>query len=281
VSTLHDIPVLGSGMGFRHQIKEQIFAAQEDIDFVEIITEQYLRNLLSIEKLEEVCDLFQVIPHGVGLSIGSAARPSATYLNRLKRISDITQAPYYSEHLCQTQAPGIDLGHLTPLWFTEETLAHTIDHVNLVQDTLGKPLVLENVTYKFEIPHFSMPQSEFFHRLVEATDCGVLLDLTNIFINATNHGYSAVEFMDAMPLDHVVQTHIAGGYWRNTQVVDSHSHPVQDETWELLTLLAQRIKIKGVILEHDDNFPDMPNLVSQINKARQIALSTEFSLRKC
>ena len=266
------IPVMGSGLGYRSQLKKQIFAAKEEIDFVEVVTDQFLRGSAQTAELEEVCDHFPVIPHGVGLSIGSAAPPKASYLKGLKRISDLTGSPYYSEHLCLTEVPGIDLGHLSPLWFSEDLLKRTINHVNLVQDTLGKPLALENVTYTFEIPNPGMSQTEFFGRLVEATDCGVLLDITNVFINATNHGFSAADFMEAMPLDRVMQLHIAGGYWKKGKVVDGHSHPVQDETWSLLSLLAEKTEIKGIILEHDSNFPEIENLVTQVAKAREIGL---------
>ncbi|MDQ2714346.1 MAG: DUF692 domain-containing protein, partial [Chloroflexota bacterium] len=132
------------------------------------------------------------------------------------------------------------------------------------------PLILENVTYYFDIPGNSMSQAEFFNRLIAATGCGILLDITNVFINSVNHGFDPVAFLDQMPLDHVVQVHLAGGYWFNDYLVDGHSEPVQEESWELLRALAARCRIKGVIFEHDRNFPDMELLLRQVQRAKRI-----------
>ncbi|MCB0196149.1 MAG: DUF692 domain-containing protein [Anaerolineae bacterium] len=266
------IPYLGSGMGFRRSMKQAIFDARDSIDFVEIITDQYAEgDPRYMRELEEASDIFQVIPHGIGLSIGSAGPLSRDYLRAIKHISDLTRSPYYSEHLCMTQAPGINIGHLSPLWFTEPVLENTINRVAQVQNYLGKPLILENVTYAFDIPQAEMPQTEFFNRLVAATGCGVLLDITNVFINSTNHGYDPIAFLEEMPLDNVVQVHVAGGFWRDDVLIDGHSEPVQEESWGLLEQLAAKIKVRACILEHDSNFPESINpLVDQVNRARKI-----------
>ena len=262
------IPVLGSGLGYRRQIRQDILAARDEIDFLEIITDEYMDNPAYARHLEALCDIFPVITHGVGLSIGSATPPDRQYLRAIKRLSDLTRSPYYSEHLCMTQAPGLDIGHLSPIWFTEEMLATTIRQVNQVQDFLEKPLVLENVTYMMPIPHNSMSQTEFFNRLVEATGCGILLDVTNIFINSVNHRFDAAAFLRAMPLSHVIQVHIAGGVWRDGLLVDTHSRPVQEESWQLLALLTSLTKVRGIILEHDARFPKIDVLLSQVKRAR-------------
>lgn len=169
-----------------------------------------------------------------------------------------------------TRVPGRDIGHLAPLWLTEELLQHMIRHVLMVQDYLEKPLILENVTYTLEIPQSTMSQTEFFHRLVKATGCGVLLDVTNVFINATNHQFDAEHFLEQMPLDHVVQIHLAGGYWRNGWLVDGHSELVPQEIFDLYQVLASRCLIKGVIFEHDAHFPPFADLLQQMERARSI-----------
>ncbi len=265
-----DLPFLGVGLGYRQVLDEGIFAFKEEIDFLEIITEQYIHNMNNRDRLERICEQFQVIPHGVSLSIGSMAPLDRDYLRAVKQICDLTKAPYYSEHLCMTSAPGIETGHLSPLWFTEETLHNAIRNVSEVQEYLGKPLILENVTYLFEIPNSHMSQMEFFQRLVSATGCGVLLDATNVFINALNHHFDPVAFLDEMPLDHVVQVHLAGGYWKHGTFVDGHSELVQEESWDVFKALVARCQVKGVIFEHDDNFPEMLLLVEQIRRAKKI-----------
>lgn len=269
-NALTAIPVLGSGLGYRRQLRQGILNARAEIDFLEIITDEYCDNLNYARHLEALCDIFPVITHGVGLSIGSATPLDRQYLRAIKRLSGLTQSPYYSEHLCLTQVPGLDIGHLSPIWFTEEMLAITIRQVNQVQDFLEKPLVLENVTYMMAIPHNSMSQTEFFNRLVAATGCGILLDVTNIFINSMNHHFDAAAFLQAMPLDHVIQVHIAGGVWRDGLLIDTHSRPVQEESWQLLELLTSLTKVRGIILEHDARFPKMDVLLAQVKRARTL-----------
>lgn len=264
------IPRLGAGIGYRRELKEGIFGARDAIDFLEIITEQFLYDPAAIDELEEVCDRFAVVPHGIGLSVGSPSLDTG-YLRAIKRVSDITRSPYYSEHLAMTRAPGIDIGHLSPLWFTTTVLRHAIDNVRRVQDLLKKPLVLENITYPFEIPFAQMRQAEFFARLVEATDCGILLDVTNVYINSVNHHFDPVVFLQDMPVARVVQVHLAGGYSKDGILVDSHSEPIEAGIWALLERLTELTAVRGSILEHDANFPeDFDILLSQVERARTI-----------
>jgi uncharacterized protein (UPF0276 family) len=266
---LSAIPVLGSGLGYRRELRQAILESRSTVDFLEVVTEQFIGGGERLRELEEICAVFPVIPHGVGLSIGSVD-VDADYLRAIKRVSDVAKSPYYSEHLAMTRAPGIDIGHLAPLWFTETVLRHTIDNVRHVQDYLQKPLVLENVTYQFVIPGAGMTQAEFFTRLVEATQCGVLLDVTNVYINSVNHQFDAVAFLKEMPLESVVQIHLAGGYVKDGMVIDAHSERVDEGSWQLLDVLTGMTVIKGSILEHDANFPeDMSAMLDQLDRARQ------------
>jgi uncharacterized protein (UPF0276 family) len=265
-----EIPVLGSGLGYRRELKDAIFRSREAIDFLEIITEQFLGDPALVRELEYLCQTFPVIPHGIGLSVGSKTL-DPVYLEGIRRISDIAAAPYYSEHLAMTRAPGVEIGHLSPLWFTETILRVTTDNVHRVQGLLDKPLVLENVTYAFEIPGAGMTQAEFFTRLVEATGCGVLLDVTNLYINSENHGFDPVGFLKQMPLDRVVQVHLAGGYEADGVKIDSHSEPVEEGSWQLLETLAELTSVKGSIVERDANFPEeIGSLLEQVARAREI-----------
>lgn len=263
------IPGLGVGLGYRSELREGILANRERIDFLEIICDNYLRESSALAALEELCTLFPVIPHGVGLSIGSVMPLEPAYLRSIKRVSDLTGSPYYSEHLCMTRVPGRDIGHLAPLWFTEELLQHVTDRVLRLQDYLQKPLILENVTYMLEIPS-PMRQTEFFRRLVEATGCGILLDVTNVLINATNHQFDARDFLKQMPLSHLVQIHLAGGYWRGGWLVDGHSELVPPEVFALLEFLTSLCPIKSVIFEHDAHFPPIADMLGQMDHVRSI-----------
>ncbi|GHO55869.1 DUF692 domain-containing protein [Ktedonobacter robiniae] len=264
------IPALGVGIGYRSELREGIFSNRDRIDFLEIITENYLSHPDAYRSLEELCDHFPVIPHGVDLSIGSMMQLETPYLKAIKRISDVTKAPYYSEHLCMTKTPGRYIGHLAPLWFSEELLQHVIRRVQMLQDYLEKPLILENVTYMLEIPSSPMSQTEFFQRLVEATDCGILLDVTNVFINAANHAFDARQFVAHMPLSHLVQVHLAGGYQRGGWYVDGHSELVPPNIFSLFEYLVSLCQVKSVIFEHDAHFPPITDLLQQMDQARAI-----------
>jgi uncharacterized protein (UPF0276 family) len=265
---LAQIPTIGSGLGYRRDISNQILAARDRIDVLEVVTEQFFG---AEEELEEIVDRFPVIPHGVGLSVGTVGAVDWDYLRMVKKISDITQAPYYSEHLAVTRAAGVDIGHLSPIWFTEDMLHAVINNVSTVQDFLGKPLVLENISYLFSIPNSTMTQDEFFGRMVEATGCGVLLDVANVHINAQNHGFDPVAFLEAMPLHAVVQIHLAGGYWDGDIYIDAHSERVNGPTWALLDELVARVPIRVSILEQDAKFPDdIGVLLADIERSRRV-----------
>lgn len=267
-SALEQIPVFGSGLGYRPEIRHEIYDHADEIDVLEVITERYTDGRR--DELEELSERWAVIPHGVSLSIGTVGLLDREHLRRIRLVTEITGAPYYSEHLCFTQVPGIELGHLAPLWLTEPVLRSTIDHVHQVQNELARPLVLENVTYLFEVPNAAMRQAEFFAKLVEATGCGVLLDVTNVYINSVNHGFDPDEFLDEMPLENVVHVHLAGGYWEDDVLIDGHSHPVPEEVWALFDVLASRAGVKTVILEHDTDFPEsFAPLVDQVARARE------------
>lgn len=169
-----------------------------------------------------------------------------------------------------TKTPGCYIGHLAPLWFSEELLQHVIRRVHMLQDYLEKPLILENVTYMLEIPSSPMSQTEFFQRLVEATGCGILLDVTNVFINAANHAFDARQFVAHMPLSHLVQVHIAGGYQRGGWYVDGHSELVPPDIFSLFEYLVSLCQVKSVIFEHDAHFPPIADLLQQMDRARAI-----------
>lgn len=265
-----DVPHYGSGLSYRHALKADIFDAREEIDFLEIISDNFFEEGPK-DTLRELCDTFPVVTHGVGLSIGSADGIEDTYLQNVKAVLDITGGPFYSEHLCHTRVPGIDIGNLSPLWFSESLLQQVVENVDHVQQTLGKRLVLENVSYFFDIPSNDLSQGEFFNRLVDQTGCGVLLDITNVYINTLNHGTRAARLLDSMPLDDVLEVHIAGGRWENDYLFDSHTEPVQEGSWTLLAELLQRTHVHGIILEHEADFPQsFSALTDQLARARNL-----------
>jgi uncharacterized protein (UPF0276 family) len=268
---LADIPHLGSGLALRPQTKVEMFAAAAKVDFVEIPSDRYAFAPHLWGDLERARERFRhLVPHGIDLSIGSAVPPDRAYLRAIKRLADFVHAPYYSEHLSVTRTPGVRVGSLAPLWLTEETLASTVARVRQVQEFLERPLVLETITTVVEIPHAGMPAPEFFARLVAQSDCGILLDLANIHINATNHKFDADAFVDAMPLSAVIQVHLAGGMFVNGTLVDGHCRPVPEDVWTLFERVTRKANVRGVLIEHDTDFPPFAELLAQVERARSL-----------
>jgi hypothetical protein len=245
----------------------EIYAAHDQLDFVEVLADHFFTHP---DELKKIAEVFTVIPHGVGLSIGTAGPVDQEYLAAARRVSDVSDAPYYTDHVCMTRVPGIDLGHLAPLWFNEEILSSTIANVRQVQEYLGKPLVLETITNLVADPDPAMSQTEFFGRLTEETDCGILLDVTNVYTNSVNHIFDPAAFIRELPLEHVIQVHLAGGQWQNGVLIDSHSRPVPDEVWELYGGLCEKADVRAVVLEQDNDLSELPPLLEQVWRARRI-----------
>ncbi len=264
------VPFLGSGFGYRREISAEIFQHADQIDFVEVIADQYMYGVSSLRFLQRLRETFIVIPHGVGLSIASPGPLEESYADLACNVSDACDSPYYSDHLCMTKVPGIDLGHLAPMWFTAELLKNTIEKVDRLQSRLGKQVVLENVTYDFTIPGADLSQEEFFGELVGATGCGMLLDVTNLYTNSVNHGFDPLEALGRLPLESIVQVHLAGGFWDGGVLFDGHCAPVPEEVWALFEQLVERTPVRAALLEHDAHFPAIEELLSQVSRAREL-----------
>lgn len=265
------LPVLGAGLAYRGEIEEQIKANRTKIDFLELISDHYIdTNPFKDQELADLSEIFPIVLHGVAMSIGTAAPLEDEYLRSLARIARKSNALWLSDHLCFTKAGGIDLGQLTPLPFTEEAIEVVCQNVKRVKRHVNAPFLLENITYYFPIPGAEMGEAEFITRVIKQADCGLLLDVTNLFTNATNHHYDPYEFLKSIPLDRVVQIHLAGGMWMQEVLIDSHSHAVPVEVWELLTWVVAHSPVKGILLERDDNFPPISELIGELEAARKI-----------
>ena len=265
------------GIGYRAEIAKELYLNRHKISTVEVITERYINSSSDFERLKKISEEFKVLPHGVSLSISSNLF-DRDYLRKIKMVCQITRCEYYTEHLCLTRAPGIDIGHLSPIRYTDQNLKKIIKNVNLIQDFLEMPLVLENISYSFELPGNSMSHEEFFYRLSEETNCGLLVDVTNLHTNAYNHQFDPYHYINNLPLNKVIHVHIAGGYYdRNGELIDSHSQAVEQRSFELLEYLHKKTSIKTVILEHDSNFPDdIQELLSLIEIANMILKNKDW-----
>jgi hypothetical protein len=269
--TLASIPALGAGVGYRDPYRGDLFLNRSSVDFLEIIADHYFDPMPG--KSEELALLrghFPLIPHGLNLSLGSAEGPDRNYARAFASLVNDLQPPYWSEHLAVTRAGGVEIGHLAPLPFTREAVETVCRNVSAMRELTEVPLILENITYTIAFPGNEMTEAEFLTRVTERTGCGLLLDVTNLYTNAANHGYDLDAFLDRAPLDRVVQLHFTGGFWEDGILVDSHSEPTPPEVWALLEEIMRRAPVKGVILERDENLPPFSEILGEVTRAREI-----------
>lgn len=266
------------GLGFRPQLKSDIFLNQKEIDFLEITADHYIDATVGkLAELELLKNHFPLIPHGLGLSLGSAEGVDESYLEKFAALVDNVQPEWFSDHICFTKSGGVDIGHLSPVPFTKESLRVLIRNILRVKERIKKTLILENITYMFRYPFAEMDEAEFLRTLLDETDCGLLLDVTNLYINSVNHGYDWRKFLDKLPLERVVQLHFVGGHRHKNYLIDSHSQKTQDEIWEIFREVCSRSDVKGVILERDENFPPFSEILEELQTARLLSEKSNFS----
>ncbi len=221
------LPVLGVGLGWREEIASSILDHREQVDWCELISDHFINA--SEERLAAVRGISRtlpLIPHGLDLSIGSDAPPDSAYIKGLAVLVETVRAPWFTDHLCFTRGGGLNLGQLAPLQFSEEVLEVVERNVRHLRSVIQTPFLLENISYDFVVPGGSMDEATFINETVRRADVGLLLDVTNVFTNAENHAFDPRAFIDRLPLDRVVQLHVAGGHQINGRWVDSHSFPV-------------------------------------------------------
>lgn len=275
---------LGAGIGYRRQYRAALLAegglsspsAQANRarpSVLEIIPDHFFADPSALEPLAAA---YPMVFHDVGLSIGTADGPahavSRARIDRIVSLIQIGKPALLSDHVAMTRSPsGIDLGHLCPVWTTRETVGLLCDRIRAWEDALQLPVALENIAAPFVIPGGDMAEPELFCELVAKTNCGMLLDLTNVLANAHNFGFDPVEWLARYPLEAVVQVHLAGGVIHNELWIDTHSHPVADDSYDLLVRIRDRAaKLAAIIVERDERLPPLAELVAEARRAEMI-----------
>jgi uncharacterized protein (UPF0276 family) len=270
-SNLANLPQLGVGIGFREPFRSELFFNQDKVDFLEIVAEHYLDVTQSQQQeLELLMAHFPIVPHAINLSIGSAEGIDEDYLQKLAKLINKINPPWWSEHLSFTRARGVEIGHLSPLPYTPEAVDVVCQNIEQIKRYIDVPLILENITYLLTIPGAQMTEAQFIGEVAERCDCGLLLDVTNLYTNSVNHDYDANQFLDQLPLERVIQLHFTGGFWHDGVLIDSHSHSTPSEVWRLMLEVLKRVTPKGMILERDENIPPFAELVGELAQARAI-----------
>ncbi|MFK7894411.1 MAG: DUF692 domain-containing protein [Myxococcota bacterium] len=278
-----DIPFLGVGVGLRTahyadvlergHTREEATGSTEvlSVDWFELLSENYMVDGgRPLRILEEVRALTPVALHGVSMNIGSSDPLDADYLNDLERLIKRVDPSWISDHLCWTGVGGHQLHDLLPLPYTEEAIRHVAARVRQVQDRLGRPLALENVSSYITYKEDTLSEWEFLLAIVEEADCGILLDVNNIYVSAHNHSFDAERYIDSIPPGRVFQIHLAGHSRSDEILIDTHDHPVCDEVWALYERAIARLGPVSTLIEWDDQIPTYARLVEEANKARGI-----------
>jgi uncharacterized protein len=260
---------LGVGVGLRRCHYTKILEEHPPLDWFEVVSENFMvAGGRPLQVLEGVRSHYPIVMHGVSLSIGSTDPLNFKYLNELAALARRFEPAWVSDHLCWTGVGGHNLHDLMPLPYTDEVVRHVARRLRQVQELLERTILIENVSSYMEFTCSRLSEWEFLSAVAEEADCGILLDINNIFVNAFNHGFDAVHYIDSIPAERVAQFHLAGHSDHGAYLLDTHDHPIHSEVW---TLYEHAVSLFGrvpTLIEWDDNIPEFEVLSSIADEAR-------------
>ena len=261
----------GCGTGFHREHHDWVLAEHPAVPWFELISENFMvpggRPRHVLERLRRD---WPVALHGVSLSPGSDEPVDPGYLRRLKDLVSWVQPAIVSDHLCWTGLGGHNSHDLLPLPFTEEVVRTAAAKIRQFQDTLGRRILVENVSTYLRFDGSTMTEWEFVAAVAAEADCGILLDVNNVFVNSRNHGFDPAEYLAALPVDRVAQFHIAGHEEHGQVVLDTHDRPVDTAVWDLFRRAVARFGPRPAIIERDEHIPEFPVLLDEIRQAQRI-----------
>ena len=267
--TRHRIPDLGIGVGFRNKHQDDVLekGGSPHVRWYEVISENFMvEGGRPIHNLERLRSLAPVVTHGVGLGVGGEAL-DRDYLRALKRVLARVDPPYFTDHLCFTRAVGRDLHDLLPLPYTRESVEHVVEHVKRVQGELERPFAIENVSSYLAYGSSTMTEWQFVAEIAERADCGILFDVNNVYVSSRNHRFDPKTYVDAMPVERIVQIHLAGHTDRGTFLLDTHSDHVVAPVWELYERTIRRTGPVATLIEWDEDIPEWDVLAAEAELA--------------
>lgn len=263
-------PNLGIGIGLRIPHYEAILSTLPPIDWFEIISENFMvEGGKPLDILDRILEHYPVVQHGVSLAIGSPDPLDWDYLKKLKKLARHTKTPWFSDHLCWGRLPGAHYHDLLPLPYTQETILYVAERAKIVQDFLEIPFALENLSSYLAYRQDEMSEWEFYAAIVEKAGIYMMLDVNNIYVSSRNHGFNPYDYYKHLPLERVIQMHLAGHSDCGDYVLDTHDHPVRDEVWKLYGEIYPLTKGVSTLLEWDDNFLSLEDTWKEALKAKQ------------
>jgi len=271
-----EAPCLGFGVGLRPKHYPDVLArarrGELEVDWFEAISENYMvAGGRPPRVLGEVRAARPLVLHGVSMNLGSTDPLDEAYLRELAALAARFEPAWISDHLCWTGVGGSNLHDLLPLPYSEESVRHVAARIARVQDRLGRRIAVENVSSYAAFHADAMSESEFLTAVCETADCGILLDVNNVFVNAHNHGFDAAAYLDSVPAERVFQLHLAGHSVNGGLLIDTHDHAVCDEVWALYARAVRRLGPVSTLIEWDDRIPGWDRLVREVERARAVS----------
>jgi uncharacterized protein (UPF0276 family) len=269
------LPAAGFGLGLRTAHYAEIEGTRphsSGIDWFEVLSENYMdAGGKPLAMLDRVRRDYPVVMHGVSMSVGTIEGPSNAYLHALKTLADRIEPLWVSDHLCWTGTMGKNMHDLFPLPYTEEALAAVVRNVRRVQDYLGRPILLENVSSYLSFSDDTLQEWEFVRAVAEQSDSLILLDVNNVYVSSVNHGFDPHAYLRALPVNRVQQIHLAGHSVQQDIIIDTHDHPVADPVWALYESALRRFGPVSTMIERDDAIPPLAELSAELRRARAIS----------
>lgn len=263
-----EVPLVG--LGFRPMVADWVLSHPDVIDCLELTAEHFFDG--GQEVLSRLRNLYPISVHGLGLSLGTPGPLDSETLSQFQRVVDLAGARWTSEHIAFTKTDQVDLGHLNPVPLTDDSLQTLIDHAREVMDRCQKPLLLENITSYLRVPG-QMSETEFINRLCQRSGAGLLLDVTNLFINSRNHDFDPIDWLHQIAPQHIQQLHIvgytfSGGVWH-----DRHCEPIQQELFELAAKVVSYAPVESIIVERDDDSATADQMESELLRLQDVCES--------
>jgi uncharacterized protein len=267
-----DKPFLGFGLGLRTEHYIEILESDSNVDWFEVITENYLVDGgKPLDFLFRIRERYPMVMHGVSMSVGSTDPIDWEYLKQVKTLADRLDVPWFSDHLCWTGVDHRNLHDLMPLPYNDDTVKHVASRVRDIQDYVGRRMLIENLSSYVTFKDSVMTEWDFLGAVSEYADCGILLDINNIYVSAFNHEFAAMDYLRSIDPARVYQFHLAGHFNAGDYIVDTHDHPVIDPVWSLFEAAVRRFGPVSTMIERDADIPPLEEVVAELDHARSLA----------
>lgn len=260
----------GSGLGLRPEHYQDFVRAQQRVDWLEILTDNYLvPGGKPLHFLEKIRRDYPIAMHGVAMNLGSTDPLDRHYLDAVRRLAEQFEATVVSDHLCWTGVQGQYLHDLLPLPYTDEAVSHVAQRIRQAQDILGRRIAIENLSAYLEADA-PMMEWDFLTAIAEEADCDLLVDINNIYVSSRNQGFEPIDYLNGLPVARIRQLHLAGHTDHGVICIDTHDQPVCDAVWDLYAQACALFGSVPTMIERDDHIPPLAELLDELERARAI-----------